>query len=589
MIDQTKNILKFFSIVRPYTYHELTLFFLIALGSVSTLFSPYALKVIIDDVIPSKDITYLYQILLFLVGIYIFRFIVSLCTDALNSWLSNAITKDIKQRAFSNLLNRPMRFFDENKTGELIHIINSEVHRVQDFITNSIIRFVTNLLTLIGLSIMLLLLNPQLFLVSIIVVPIAIAVTKYFSASIRTWIERSRKSEGHVYNFLFERIKNIKLVKSYHTNHREEATLNRHLSGVAHSYQRTSFLSSVSANVSLFFISLGPVTVFAMGGHQLLAGTMSIGALVAFIQYLNRIYTPMNDLILLYSDYVKASVSMKRIGPFLFEPQIQSNHDAQFDTVNSITLRNLNFSYHEHSLLLNNINFDFVKGKSYAIVGNSGSGKSSLINLLTKFYQPDSGQVLINGHIDLNNISPSAWNSHLTSCHQDALILNESIADNLRYGNQTATDQQLKQALAEVNFLDHINTLPSGLETLIGDGSQSVILSGGQQQQLALARTILKDSSVLTLDESTSSLDSINDHLILSGMIRRNAGRMIICVSHRLSTIRYFDEIVVLRNGRIVESGSLDNLLATQGVFCEIFQNQIAKMEKRSPVNMTTE
>jgi ABC-type multidrug transport system fused ATPase/permease subunit len=334
-------------------------------------------------------------------------------------------------------------------------------------------------------------------------------------------------------------------------------------------------LSSVSANVSLFFISLGPVIVFVMGGNQLLAGSMSIGALVAFIQYLNRVYTPMNDLILLYTDYVKASVSMKRIGPFLFEPPIQSNRETQFKTVNSITLRNLNFSYHEHIPLLNDVNFEFVRGKSYAIVGSSGSGKSSLLNLLTKFYLPPSGQVLINNDTDINNISPSAWNNLLTSCHQDALILNESIADNLRYGNQTATDQQLKLALAEVNFLD-----------LIGDGAGSVVLSGGQQQQLALARTILKQSAVLTLDESTSSLDSINDHFALSRIVKSNTDRIIICVSHRLSTIRYFDDILVLRDGRIVESGSPDTLLSKQGIFCEIFENQIGKMEKQSPISV---
>lgn len=569
-----------FAFVKPYWAWELLLLVLVLAGAVTGLALPYFLMLIIDRVIPSGDYEELMRLLGILTLVYIGRSIIGFAADYLNTWLGNQIVRNIKLKLFSNLLHMPFAYFETHKPGDILQQVNHEVDKVQHFLLSSIIRLLTNGATAISLGVVLFALNAPLFFMSAIVIPISIAVNRYFGNKLRKTVEASSKQEGGLYSFYFDRIKNIRLIKSFNAHEREMQDLGKRFNGLFGLYLRNAIYASSGRNLAAFLVALGPLVVFAYGGYQVMEKAMTIGALVAYIQYLNRLYAPSNDLIGLYVDYIRAHESVKRILPILQTippPGEQAGvQQLKNSSIERITIQKLHFGYHKKPIL-RNINLVFEKGNRYAIVGPSGSGKSTLMKLLCRLYDYKHGRILVNQSVDLLTIGRHEWMERVTVISQEATILHDTIRNNLLYGSAMATDEQMYVALEKAGLAIFVRSLPQQLDTSIGDGEDSIVPSGGQMQQLALARVFLRNSEVLILDETTSAVDSLCDKTIFDSIFHYGRDKIIIAISHRLSTIRDFDEVIYLENGEVQETGSHEALSMAGGGYFELFKQQLVK------------
>ena len=571
---QTYNLfLKFLRFIKPYWGQEILLFVLMVLVSAGTLVSPYVLKIIIDDIIPSGNLKYLLQILAILVTINLVRIFIGFCSDYLYTWISNHIMLDIRKELFNRILHFPVGFFDKNKTGDVTHRINEEVNNVQGMLTGSLMRFIRNTLTLAGLAVALCLLNWKLFLVSMVVLPFVIINTRHFQPRIHKLYTQSREKDADVLDFFGERFNNIKLIKTFNRYHLENIKLTEKIKYMISLNLKSTIQSSTTQSISTFLISLSPLIVFAWGGQQVITGAMSLGALIAFIQYLNRIFNPVNDSMSLYWDVVRTSVSMKRIFEFMELPTEklfdESGNRIKLNT--PLTFENVTFKY-ENVYIFENFNLTLIPGKSYAIVGSSGCGKSTLINLLCRFYEPEKGNIRF-GNKNIEEFDIHALRNRISLISQDVSLFRGSIAENIQYGDLQSDTDRIEHAARLAGLSNMVNETIEGLNSNLGN--EGAKISGGQKQRIAIARALLKDSDIIVLDESTSAMDSECEKEILENIFRLFKDKIIILISHRLSAISYVDEIFCLHKGKLVEKGSHSELVARKGFYLNLVKQQL--------------
>ncbi|WP_143306393.1 ABC transporter ATP-binding protein [Chitinophaga vietnamensis] len=578
-----KDYQVFFSYLYPFWVRELLLFVLMIAGTLAGLASPYALKLIIDQYIPGKDYAGLLAVLGVLIIIYLLRMLIGFWSDYISTWIANKVVHNIKQNLFSNLMRQPYAYFEENNPGDIIQKVNQEVHKIQYFLTNSILRLSYNIFSIAGLSSMLLLLDYKLFLVALSVFPFSIILNRLWNRKIKVLVEKISVAEGGIFNFYIDRIRNMKVIRTYNAAGKESSALEEKLDQLFSLYRRSGIYSSLSRNASSFFLMAGPLIMLAYGGYRVMLGALTTGTLVAFIQYMNRLYAPSNDIVFFYVDYVNAKVSMKRILPLLGKfGKLPSGRDSVSEqAIASLRLNKICFRYNQTEII-SALSFEFVSGKSYALVGLNGSGKSTLLKVIGRLYDPQEGDIIVNDTQSLAEIPAAEWYEHVNIIHQEPLLFMETIRFNLDYGGRGATDHEMWEALEAVGLRSFVEQLPAGLDTVLGDGKTGIILSGGQQQQVVIARALLRGGQVLILDEATSAIDSYKEQLILQNIIDRYRSKIVIAISHRLSTVRDLDEIIVLHQGRIVENGTHHHLVAKEGQYCAIFESQMKAAEQVS-------
>jgi ABC-type bacteriocin/lantibiotic exporter with double-glycine peptidase domain len=565
----------FFAFLKKYVLYEVLMLVMILVATVCSLASPYVLGIIIDNVIPAADKTLLLELVLMIVGLNILRFFTGMYSDYLNTWLAGKIFTDIKQVLFSNLMEMPYPYFEKNKPGEVIQVISQEVDKILRFLTTGVIRFITNLFTLLTLAALLCYLNFKLFYITLIVSPIIIFLNAKISKHVRQLVKSTGIKEGNLYNFYFERIKNIVLVKLFNTYDYERSQLTTQTEEINQLSLKNTKLTSLGNNGSLFFISLSPLLILLVGGYDVINQVMSIGALVAFIQYNNRLVAPSNDFLNLYIEYVRAHESAKRILPYL-QPEATEQRDyVEIAAVNNIICSNLGITIGD-TQILNNVDIEFVKGQSYGIVGANGAGKSTLIKLISKLYQPTSGSIKINRKHSLDNIDKKDWYKYLTVVSQNAYIFHESIRENLMYVNRAVKDAELWDILEAVNLKTWVKSLPKGLDTLIGDGEDCANPSGGQLQKLSLARVFIRGADVIILDEVTSSMDDNSRKEIMDIILKSFRDKIVIAISHDISDVMMFDQVILLEHGSVVESGNHMELVQADGKYKRLFKHQLA-------------
>lgn len=579
------NDLKFFfAFLKKYLLLEALMLVLILVGTVCSLAAPYVLGKIIDVVIPSANRKILFELILIMIGVNIVRLIIGMCSDYLNTWLAGRIITDIKQELFCNLLNMPFSYFERNKPGEVIQVISQEVDKIQRFLTTGVIRLLNNVFTLLSLAVMLCYLNYKLFFVTLLMLPIIVFINAKISKHVRHLVKNTGIKEGELYNFYYERIKNISLVKLFNTFEYEQRQLFAKTKNLIRLNLQNTKLTALGNNGSFFFISLSPLLILLIGGYDVINQVMTIGALVAFIQYSNRLIAPTNDFLNLYIDYVKAHESAKRILPFLHSGESEENNFlSKIEKVQRFTCSDLSFSINE-ARILSNVNMEFVRGNSYGIVGANGAGKSTLIKLIAKLYKPTVGNIIVNNKFSLENISRSEWCKHVTVISQHAHIFHESIKDNLIYANRNATEEDLWNSLEAVNLKAYVQSLPKGLDTLIGDGDESANPSGGQIQKLSLARSFLRRADVIILDEVTSAMDDYSRKEIMDIILKTFGDKIIIFITHDITDVMLFDQVFLLENGTLAEFGNHTELVKANGKYKSLFKHQLTTATAQNTV-----
>ena len=433
IFNQRHVFYHFLKFLKPYWVHQSVVFVLMILGTVSSLAFPYIMKIIIDDVFPNKDYELLIFILLLLLGITVGNIIIGFCSNYLFAWINNRMMLDIRSHIFNHLIQLPLSFYDRNKSGDVVYRMSNEVDRIQSFITSSALSLVHSLLTLMGLTVALCWLNWQLFLLSIIVIPFLVLNILYFQPKIRDITERGRKKGSEVMSYLIERFESVQLIQVYNAYHYENNRLLSQLNGLLSINMENVIYSGMMRSISRFLTSLTPAIILGWGGHKVMLGVMSLGALVAFLQYLSRLFEPFRNLNQLYVELIRVSVSMKRVFEFL-EIDIQKTTDGSaaspFSFQKEIAFTNLNFRYNGQPVL-QDFSLRLEKGKKYALVGSSGCGKSSLVNLLCRFYESDTGEIAID-HTPLTQIKLYDLRAHIglvTQENQVFMIQSGTISD----------------------------------------------------------------------------------------------------------------------------------------------------------------
>lgn len=577
MIKHLSSLKFFIRYLKNYIFQEIVLVILMFMGCIGTLVSPYILKIIIDKVFPSKDFQLLIYILLVYVVVCLLRIVLAYFSTYMFENISNKVMKDIRVDFFAHIIKLPLSFFDKNKTGDILHRVNNEVDSIQSILTGSVVRMINGVCTIIGLTVMLCILNPKLLFLSLTIFPLIYINTQHFQPKIHKIIKLGRNKDADILSYLMECFSNVKIIKNFASYKYEEEKLSSHIDEQISLNMKQVYLSSLTRNVSLFLTAVIPILILYVGGRDVIIGVMTVGSLVAFIQYMNRLFDPFRDLMGLYFDLVRAVVSMDRIYEIFSQSTehelVGQNGNKTFSSDNKeITFKNVSFQYNSIPVL-DNVSFTLEPGLRYALVGPSGCGKSTIINLLCKFYVPTQGNIYIGG-IDIHDVNLDSLRKEVNLVTQDNHLFHDSVINNILYGIDIKQDQEYIRYITQQSRIDkYIAKMPDEMDTIIGD--KGVTLSGGECQRIALSRLFLNHAGIVILDESTSAIDSETEKEILENIYREKKNKTIIIVSHRLSAIKDVDIIICMDRGRIIEIGNHNTLLQKRGTYWNLFKEQI--------------
>jgi len=579
--SKARQILKY---LKPYLALEIgiALIMLVIVGL--ALLDPLVLKIMIDHVLVDGNVSLLNILIVALISLFLLRAVLNVFTNYLIHFVGQRILFDIRHSLFRHLERLHMGFFARTKTGEIISRVNNDVERIQSILTSTFITILTDLATLIVILILIFYLDWKLTLAALTLFPAFFLSQFYLGKKIKFKSRQARDKSAEILSFFQESFTSIRLIQAFVKERYEAIRLLRKSRELINLRIALGVLGALAASIAGFLSGLGPIIVLWYGGHQVIQGDLTIGGLVAFYAYVGRLFGPVFRLAQHNVSIQTARASIDRIFEFFdVEPRIRddvSSHPLK-RIRGHIEFRDVHFAYNQEEPLLRDISFEISPGAKIAVVGRSGEGKTTIINLLCRFYDPVSGSILLDGH-DIRKIRLSSLRGHIGLVSQDTVLFNASIRDNILYGNRKASEEELIRAARKAYIHDFVATLPDKYETIIGD--RGVRLSGGQCQRLSIARTILKDPEILILDEAMSSLDAKSEVYIQNALEPLLEEKTCLIVAHRLSSIVDADRIIVLHEGKIVESGTHDELLDKGGIYLMLW-NQMSRQGDTSRIN----
>ena len=512
----------------------------------------------------------LYKIALILGASYFFRMLFRFAYSYLSHVASWNVVAELRTDVYAHLQKLSLSYFHDKQTGQLMSRVVNDTSVLEQLVAHSIPDLVTNLLIFIGVMILLLTINVKLTLMIMIPTPMIFILTFLFSHRVRPFFKMAQQKLAELNATLQDNISGIREIQAFNQQEREQKRIYRKSKQHAKSVLKALFLSALFQPSIEFFTSLGTVIVVAFGGFLAVKNQLSIADTVGFLMYLSMFYAPIAVLTRVTEEYQQAVAGAERIFEVLdTRPDIT-------DAPNAITLKkvegriafeNVCFSYEKDAPILNNISFEAKPGQMLAIVGPTGVGKTTVISLLARFYEPSSGRITIDG-TDLKNIALESLHNNISINLQDVFLFNGTIAENIAYGRAKAGHDEIVKA-AQIACLDKfIESLPDGYDTYIGE--RGVRLSGGQKQRLSIARAVLRNSPILIFDEATAAVDVETEAQIQQAIQNLVGSRTVIIIAHRLSTVRRADNILVLSDGQIVESGTHEELIKANGAYAQL-------------------
>jgi ABC-type multidrug transport system fused ATPase/permease subunit len=567
---------RLFLLLTPY-WKTLILSAILLVGRASLeLVPPLFQKEIIDEVITAANLKYLGVLIAALVGAYALSQLVQIGDNYIRHALGEKFIFDLRVRLYAYLQKMSLSFFERTSTGELMSRVTNDLSALEHFVTHGSALTAVDLIRLIGGSIILFILDWRLAALVLIPVPILAVALRHYNTRIRPVYRTVRARLGDINAKLQDNLSGIRVIQAFA---REEMERQRFMTESERYYQaRVKGIRywSVFFPAIRFLGAMGSVIVLGVGAVMVVKGELTLGTLVAFLSYTASFYEPINRLTEVDNIFQEAIAAGERFFEILDETtEVRDAPDAiALPTIEGkMVFDRVTFRYGTGDKVLHEIAFEMAPGEMVALVGPSGAGKTSIANLICRFYDPNQGQISVNGY-DLRRIKLSSLRQQVAVVLQDSFLFNNSVVENLLYGKPDATREELVQAAKAANAHEFITQLPEGYDTEIGE--RGVKLSGGQKQRLALARAILADPRILILDEATSSVDAEAEFLIQQALERVLEGRTSLVIAHRLSTVRNADKIIVLDQGRIVETGKHDELLQREGLYSQLYRRQMA-------------
>ncbi len=576
-------IKRILSYLKPYWFQFLLVFVTILLSAVLGLMPSIITGRIVDEALVGKNMTLLIRLLVMAFVTLTASQVISVLESYINAWISQRIIFDMKNQMYDHLQHMPHAFFTSERQGDIITRMNTDISGVSSVISGTLSSIVSNIATVVTTLVALFTMSWQLALVGIVVIPLLVLPTK--SVGKKRWMLLSdSQAKTDEMNQLINETLSVSgslLVKLFTREKREYerfVAVNEEVTQLNLKEQRSGRWFRV---VMGMFTQLGPLLIYFAGGWFIIRHadpTLTVGTITATVALVNRLYRPVESLLNIHVDFTRSLALFTRIFDYFdMDNSITSPENGQKPDVRDadIVYDHVAFSYDPEKPLLTDIDFTVPGGKMYAIVGGSGSGKSTVVNLIPRLYDVCGGSVSIAG-VDVRDFDLTYLRSCIGVVTQDSYLFNGTIRENLLYAKEDATQEELDAACYIANLTDFIAAQPDGYETMVGN--RGLKLSGGEKQRLSIARVILKDPKILILDEATSALDSITENAIQEALEALMEGRTSIVIAHRLSTVLKADRILVVRDGVIAEEGTHEELLELGGTYRELYETQFRQI-----------
>jgi ATP-binding cassette subfamily B protein len=574
------------ALFRPYLPQMILVLVCIMVGALLGLLPPLLTKWLIDTAIPHHSMSTVWLLVGTMVASALVAGVIGVYQGYLNSVLGEGIMRDIRTSLVAHLHRMPLSFFTGTKTGEIMNRVSSDVDNIDNVVTGTLVTIVTNVFIIATTVVTIFVLNWKLALISLVVIPLMILPLSPVGRRMYGVRKKTREKRDEIESITQETlsISGITLIKSF----------------VRERFERDRFykvgtdlmkLEIDLAMVGRWFIGaitamvvIGPAVVWLAGAWLAIRGDLTVGTIVAFVAYLARLYGPASTLAGVQVQVVSAFAVFERIFEYLdMAPEGNEKPDALVlhDVRGEVAFDDVHFSYTPERVALDGVSFRVAPGEMAAFVGPSGAGKTTITQLVPRFYDPQSGTVRVDGH-DVRDVTLASLREHIGIVTQETYLFHDTIGSNLRYARPDATDAEVTAAARAANIHDFIASLPDGYETVVGERGHK--LSGGERQRLAIARVLLKNPCILILDEATSALDSGNEAAIQAALVPLMEGRTSLVIAHRLSTILNADVIFVVEHGRIVEHGTHDELLARDDAYAQLYWKQFRDRAAAEPL-----
>ena len=561
--------------IKPHAASLIICIFLSIITTVAALVPPYVTSLMVDNVIPNKDKRMLIYVILFLLGVYFAQYAIGAVRSYMLRIAGDKIIADLKKEIYAKAQYLPMKFYDKTSTGSVINRVNSDTTVLQQFMLRITQEAVVQFFTMIGIIVIMLSMNWKLTLLSLIPVPIVVFCSRFFGKKIGPLYHRIWRRGVAISSILSDTIPAVRVVKSFSSEERAINRFARHVDDWLNEDKKAAKVSATFPAVITFLITCGSVIIWFVGGNMVIETPekLSLGVLVSFISYTSMFYNPVNFFANLSDSYQNALASTEKVLDIInAEPEHNFGKGNNTETIKGrIEFRNVNFSFDRSKKVLNDVNFVIEPGDVVGIVGTTGSGKSTLINLLMRFYDDYDGQILIDGK-DIKDIDMSYFRSQIGYVQQEPMMFHDTIFNNIAYSCPDAHPEQVLNAADIANAHGFVSRLPNAYDTVLGE--RGIGLSGGEKQRLSIARAVLKNPGILIFDEATSAVDSETEKLIQDAINNLIRGRTTLMIAHRLSTLRKANKIIVVDKGNIIEFGPPEELMALKGKYYKLIQIQ---------------
>lgn len=569
-----KTVLRLFSYLQPYKKEVAKTLFLIAVVIVVSLANPLLLRLAINDYIANKNMLGLAVLGAVMTGINLASTLCSRFRILTMSVVSGKILLRIRQDLFQHIQKLSFTFFDSRPAGKILARIMGDVNSLGELFSTSVTNLIPETVMLVAVAVIMLLLNWKLGLMALVMLPLLSVLLIFIRTASRKRWQAFRKKRSNLSAFVHEDYSGIRVVQSFAREPKTEKIFFRLSKELAQSFiEATKYSNAFWAVVAVCW-GVGSAIVFWYGSRLLIAGEILIGDLVAFTGYIGMFWQPVMNISGFYNNLVTNLTGAERIFEIMdISPDIVNKPGAKEMPLiaGEVEFKDVSFAYEKNNYVLKNMSFHVRPGETIALVGPTGSGKTTIVSLISRFYDVSQGSVLIDG-FDVRDVTLESLRAQMGIMTQDTFMFSGSIKDNIRYGKPEAGDEEVMAAAKAVNAHDFIITLPDGYDTDVNE--RGARLSVGQRQLIALARALLADPRILILDEATSSIDTQTELMVQKGINILLKGRTAFVIAHRLSTIRNADRILVIDNGKIKETGSHSRLLAQKGLYYQLYMAQ---------------
>ena len=528
----------------------------------------------IDKFIETGDMKGLAFICIILVLMYLVNIFSTYYQNIVMVKISQRVSAKIRKELFTALQKLPLKYFDNNSSGDLMSRLTNDVDNINTTLSQSVTQLFSGIINVVGMLIAMLLLSPILTLIGMITVPLTFIATKTLVKKTQSFFVKQQRELGNLNGYIEEMVSGQKVVLLFS----EEEKVKEEFSEINERLTKSAIIaqgvSSFMEPINNFINNISYLIISVVGGYLILKGSgITVGIVFSFLLYMRNFTRPINEIMNLFNTIQGALAGAERVFEVIDEEKEKDKDNAvNIDNIEGhVELRGVTFSYSNGKEILKNVSLEAKKGEVIAIVGPTGAGKTTIVNLLTKFYDIDSGEILIDGK-NIDEITRESLRKTVAMVLQDTYLFSETVSENIRYGRLDASDEEVIEAAKMADAHHFIKQLPQGYDTVLSDNGGN--LSQGQRQLLAIARAILSNASILILDEATSSIDTRTEVLIQNAMLKLMEGKTTFVIAHRLSTIRNADKILALKDGEIIESGTHDELLAKEGFYANLYNSQ---------------